>query len=436
MKFAFITPRYGAEIDSGAEHVCRLLAEAISERHDVDVLTTCARDGDTWANEYPEGADRVRGVLVRRFSAAPGRDPEALRSLAQRLHTTAHSRADELEWVRRSGSTSPGLVEYVKRHQRNYDALVFFSCSAGTTIHGLAVAPERSVLFPCARVEPALRLGVVREALDSPVSIGYMSAAERHLVHAYARRSPKAEEVIGVGVDALPESRYPRMQETESATPDADRGEASNEAAGDDDVPSHLSGRGVLFKRRHRLPGRFAFYGGPVVSENGTEELLEYFAGYVAQHGDTGPRGDGQDAMADLVIMGVKMMKMPAEPWLKLAGVLPERDRMAALEAADVAIAPDPDDIAAEHVLDSFGVGTPVLASARNLAAVEHCRRSNAGLYYTNRDEFVEGLRMIMTNARLRDALGRNGRRYVQQHYRWDAVLARFERLVGRVKSR
>jgi glycosyltransferase involved in cell wall biosynthesis len=109
---------------------------------------------------------------------------------------------------------------------------------------------------------------------------------------------------------------------------------------------------------------------------------------------------------------------------------------MAALEAADVSIAPDPDDIAAEHVLESFAVGTPVLASARNLAAVEHCRRANAGLYYANRDEFVGALRAMMTNTRLREALGRNGRRYVQQHYRWDAVLARFERLIARVKSR
>ena len=68
MKFAFITPRYGADVGSGAEHACRLIAEQVCERHDVDVLTTCARDRRNWKNEYSEGADRVRGVLVRRFS--------------------------------------------------------------------------------------------------------------------------------------------------------------------------------------------------------------------------------------------------------------------------------------------------------------------------------------------------------------------------------
>jgi len=432
VRFAFITPRYGPEIVAGGEHVCRMLAEQVCERHDVDVLTTCARDDETWKNSYPEGADRVRGVLVRRFMATGGREPEALRSLTERLDTSAHSRGDELEWVRRTGSSSPGLVEHLKRHQKNYDALVFFSYRAGTTIHGLAVAPERSVLFPCAQVEPALRLWVARETLDTPAAIGYVSTSERRLVRAHAPHRPRAEEVVGVGIDSAPESRYPRLHPAEPPPGEGEHERAEDETpdnAPPEDAPSHLSGRGVLFRRRHRLPDRFAFYGGRVDSDNGTEELLEYFAGYAEQNGAAAQP-------ASLVVMGVKMMKTPAEPWLQLAGVLLERDRMAALEAADVSIAPDPDDIAAEHVLESFAVGTPVLASARNLAAVEHCRRANAGLYYANRDEFVGALRAMMTNTRLREALGRNGRRYVQQHYRWDAVLARFERLIARVKSR
>ena len=58
--------------------------------------------------------------------------------------------------------------------------------------------------------------------------------------------------------------------------------------------------------------------------------------------------------------------------------MLPDRERMVAFEAADVTIAPASDDLLAESVLESFAVGTPVLASARNDAAVEHCRRANA----------------------------------------------------------
>ena len=40
---------------------------------------------------------------------------------------------------------------------------------------------------------------------------------------------------------------------------------------------------------------------------------------------------------------------------------------------------------------------------------------------------------MLMTNSRLRERLGQNGRQYIRQHQRWDAVLGRFERLIMRV---
>ena len=50
------------------------------------------------------------------------------------------------------------------------------------------------------------------------------------------------------------------------------------------------------------------------------------------------------------------------------------------------------------------------------------------GLYYANREEFAAALRTVMTNDRLRESLGQSGRRYVQQHYRWESVVGRFDR--------
>src|SRR5581483_11730175 len=170
--------------------------------------------------------------------------------------------------------------------------------------------------------------------------------------------------------------------------------------------------RGIPFRRRHRLYGPMALYGGRIEPDNGCEEMLEYFDSYAAADGDTA-----------LVLMGVKMMRVPDEPYIRQAGVLPERERMVAYEAADVTIAPGSDDPLALSVLESFAVGTPVLASARNEAAVEHCRRAGGGLYYGNRDEFVETLRTLMTRSKLREQLGRSGQQYVRNYYRWDAVI-------------
>jgi len=62
---------------------------------------------------------------------------------------------------------------------------------------------------------------------------------------------------------------------------------------------------------------------------------------------------------------------------------------------------------------------------------VEHCIRSNGGLYYADRDEFVEALSLLMADDRLRSAMGRNGREYVQANYRWDVILGKYDRLIG-----
>ena len=422
MKFAFITPRYGAEISTGVEHACRLIAEHVCERHDVDVLTTCARDHRTWKNEYSEGSDRVRGVLVRRFGVSQVPDHIGFDALSQRLNTSPHSRAEELEWVRLHGPWAPGLLEYLKRANRSYDVLVFFGLWHPLIVHGVDTAPERTVLFPYLQLQPALRFGLWPDLVRSVRGLGFFSESERRLLHSYVGVHHPCEEVVGIGVDPPPQQAYPRHQQDPN---DAIADDEEHVSDDESELPDYLHGRGIPFKRRHRLYGRFTLYGGRVESDNGCEEMLEYFDTFAASDND-----------ATLVLMGVKMMKVPEEPYVRLAGVIPDRERMTAYEAADVTIAPASDDLLAQSLLESLAVGTPVLANARNAAAVEHCRRAGAGLYYGNREEFVGALRLLTSNSQLREKLGGNGRAYIRSHHRWEGVLGRFDRLISRARPR
>jgi glycosyltransferase involved in cell wall biosynthesis len=289
-------------------------------------------------------------------------------------------------------------------------------------VHGIEIAAERAVVFPYLRLQPELRFRLWRDVLESVHGIGYFSDAERRLMRGYVGLAPRHDEVVGIGIDPPPMQSYPRhQQDPADVIVDEDEVSGDGVAALTDD---YLTQRGVPFRRRHRLYGSFALYGGRVEPDNGCEEMLEYFDSYAAA-----------DPEAMLVLMGVKMMKLPEEGYIRSAGVLPDRERMVAYEAADVTLAPSPDDLLSQPVLESLAVGTPVLVNAANQSAVEHCRRGGAGLYYRNREEFAEALRMIMSNSSLRARLGEGGKNYVRQHYRWDGVLGRFDRLIARVRK-
>ncbi len=218
MKIAFIVQRYGTEILGGSEYHCRLIAERLATKHEVEVLTTCARDYVTWKNEYPEGADRVRGVTVRRFAVAETRDIASFNQFSDWIFNNPHTADQEMEWLRRQGPWSPALLEYLKRHHQQYDALIFFTYLYAPTVLGLRVAPGRSILVPTAHDEPAIHLDLYKEVFTLPAAIAYNTEVERRFLETHFSIRAVAEETVGCGVD-LPHGRSGAAQPTRTPAP-------------------------------------------------------------------------------------------------------------------------------------------------------------------------------------------------------------------------
>lgn len=433
MKIAFIVQRYGTEVLGGSEYHCRILAERLAAQHDVEVLTTCARDYITWANEYPEGADRIRGVTVRRFASSATRDIAAFNEFSTWIFNHPHSHADELEWLKRQGPWCPALTEFLRRNHQQYDVLVFFTYLYAPTVLGLEVNPSRSVLVPTSHDEPAIRLNIYKDVFRRPAALMFNTDIERAFVHEQFADLPLLEEIVGVGIDLPQQQPYPRIPAPppdDEPMPSTAGGDATEpESSAEDeaatiDSPAHLRARGAVFRRRHRLYGPMVLYGGRIDPGKGCEELIQYFTEYVKDGGD-----------ATLVLMGAKLMVLPEEPFIRFAGRLSDRERLQALEAATVVICPSPYESLSLLALEAMSVGTPILVNARSAVLVEHCVRSNGGLYYADGDEFVESLKLLVGNDRLRAALGRNGVEYVRQNYRWDVVLEKYERVFAKIRN-
>jgi len=328
-----------------------------------------------------------------------------------------------MEWVRQQGPWCPALLEYLERNQQNYDVLIFFTYLYSPTLLGVRIAPQKSILVPTAHDEPAIHLDIYKEMFSAPAAIAYNTDPERRFLTTHFSIRAVEEETVGCGVDL-------QGKDTKDAkdTKEQDEEDAGEPVPDDEQPPSyrpHLAGRGVLFKRRHRLHGPMALYGGRIDAGKGCEELIEYFSSYVQDGGD-----------ASLVLMGVKLMPLPEEPFLHFAGRLPDNERLQALEAATAVVVPSPYESLSLLALEAFAVGTPVLANARSEVLVDHCQKSNAGLYYADRDEFVECLKLLVADPRLRAAMGRNGRAYVRRNYRWDVIISKYERMFAKLRAR
>ena len=276
---------------------------------------------------------------------------------------------------------------------------------------GLDIDPSRSILVPTAHNEPAIRLSIYKEMFKKAAAVAFNTEVEKNFLKTTFEFRSVAEETVGCGVDLMQDQSQPD-------DPDPEDDEEIHKR-----LAPHLRARGAQFRRRHRLQGQFLLYGGRIDAGKGCEELIEYFTSYKEQGGD-----------AQLALMGVKLMQLPEVPWVRFAGLLSERERLQALEAATIVVVPSPFESLSLLALEAMAVGTPVLCNARAEVLVEHCTNSNAGLFYQDRDEFVECAKLLLADDRMRDRMGRNGKEYVKKNYRWDVILQKYDRLIGSLR--
>jgi glycosyltransferase involved in cell wall biosynthesis len=385
VKIAFVVQRYGTEILGGSEYHCRLIAERMAARHEVEVLTTCARDYITWANEYPEGSERINGVTVRRFANKETRDIEAFNRYSEWIFHNPHTREDEMWWLEQQGPWCPPLLDYLGGHAQAYDAVIFFTYLYAPTVLGLQIAAERSILVPTAHNEPAIHLDIYKELFTRPKAIAFNTEVEKAFLKATFDIRAVAEETVGCGVDLL-------GGRTETAD-----------------------------TRQNTLPaGPFLLYGGRIDAGKGCDQLLDFFGTYKDEGGP-----------ATLVLMGAKLMPLPEVPWVRYAGLLSEADRLRALESATIVVVPSPFESLSLLALEAMAVRKPVLCNARADVLVDHCRRSNAGLFYSTREEFVECIHLLLAESALREQMGRNGKRYVDANYSWNVIMTKYDTLMA-----
>ncbi len=381
-RIALVPPRFGTDVIGGAEAVVADIGRGLARRGwDVEILTTCARDHFTWANEYPAGDSSVDGMTVRRFPTqtdTKGRHRKVIGDLI--LGGSPVSLVDQQLWINDSLRVS-GLWHHVADHVDDYRALVVAPYMFWTTFAVGQIAPERTILMPCLHDEAPARLEIFKPLFAGSRGLWFLTEPEQRLAESLFDL-PKRTLEIGAGV-AVPESYDPDG-----------------------------------FRSRHGLGNDFFYYAGRREWGKGWTDLLAAFERYAAAGG-----------RLDLVTSGVGDPEVPASLHGRVhdLGLLSALDRNSAMAAARAYVQPSALESFSLTVLEAWLAGTAVIANGASEVVSWHVERSGAGVRYHSADELAAYLDVFGADPALAADLAKPGRTYVLDHYRWDDVLDRIE---------
>jgi glycosyltransferase involved in cell wall biosynthesis len=388
-----VVQRYGDDVPGGAEALSRVLAERMAGRgHDVSVLTSCAIDYTTWADEYPAGTSIERGVRVRRLSVPRPRDPHRFGCLSQRVVDRTPAALVQRSWLVEEGPMLPSLHHALLDEASDHDVIAFFTYLYPPTVTGVPdVAHIRpTVVHPTAHDEAPIRIPLLRQLFDRADGLAFSTPEERALVRRRFRPTG-VDAVIGIGFDD-PDPR-----------PDPDS-----------------------FRRAFGLGDRpFLLYLGRIDPNKAADEAIDHFRRYKAAHpGDLA-----------LVMVGAPAMEVTASDDVIVTGFVSDELRAAAIAACLALVQPSYQESFSMALAEAWLAERPALVQGHCEVLAGLASRAGGAIPYRGPDEFAAALQLLVERPGLRERLGSSGRRHVLDEFGWDAVLDRYESLLDRART-
>lgn len=398
---AFIVQRYGIEVNGGAEHYCKQLAEKLAAFHQVIILTTCAIDYITWKPEYPPGLTEVDGIPVHRFAngtRARGRYVDFIRRKMMRrkwyqklarwtgllgwaernFEAYSVTEVDEMKWLERQGPACPELIHYLQQHQQQYDALFFITSLYYPTAVGVKVAPRKSIMVPTLHDERTSYFPLYQNVMQQPEWILYSAPSEKKLGERIYNIAGKKNAITGIGVN-----------------------------------PVEITDAGNTILEKYHIISPFVIYIGRIDSAKGCKELFAFFQKYKYEYKDP----------LQLVVVGRAHMQLPNHPDIIFTGFTDDQTKWQLLTKSLLLIMPSRYESLSMVLLESFYAHKPVIANARCEVLKDHIDISQGGFAYHDYSDFSKGLHQLVTNQNMLQQMGEAGYQYVDSYYNWNVII-------------
>jgi glycosyltransferase involved in cell wall biosynthesis len=387
-KLAIVVPRYGKSLGGGAETLMRELAHKLIEHgvvKQIEVWTTCALDHRTWENVLPAGVEQDELITVRRFPVDP-RDLEVFIRAEQVIHQRLGLHInDQLSWLAESVN-SKALYSHIAKNGESFDLILFAPYLFATTFWGAMIFPERSAIVPCLHDEPYAYLEIFNILFHKVRGLIFNAQAEGELANRlYGLGQIEAKGgVVGMGFEPI--DKIPLLSE---------------------EVRQKINNQ------------QFILYSGRKEQGKNLDLLIENYRFYIEQN-------PSSNLLFVIIGSGEINFCQPLPSGVLDLGFVSEEQKKALMHNALVLCQPSTNESFSIVLMESWQLRTPVLVHADCAVTKEHVCNSSGGLYFANREEFNEILKIMQSDKNLRDTLGIAGEKYVSTVYSWSAVVARF----------
>lgn len=390
MKVAIINQRYGLEVNGGSELYSRQIAERLIAKYDVEVLTSCSVEYQKWANYYKEGVETINGVTVRRFKTHHERNVKRFTQLDIAIHNNPRVGTDISDpWIEEVGPYCPDLVEYVDKHQDEYDAIIIVTYLYYPAVKSIARVKDKVIFIPTAHQEPFIHFKMYEQVFAAPQAYVFLTPEEKLLVHSLFRNEHIPYEVCGVGVD----------------------------------VPANTNAK--RFKDKTGLDN-YIIYVGRIDEGKDCPRMFKYFIEYKKR-----VKSD-----LKLVLMGKEVVPVPKHEDIISMGFVSDEDKFDGIQGAKALILPSKYESLSISVLEAMTLSVPVIVNGICDVLKGHCVKSNAGLYYRNYYEFETCLEYLLEHPAEYEIMCKNAARYVKDNFQWPDIMAKFDRLIEYVANK
>ncbi len=386
-KIAIINQRYGLEVNGGSELYSRQIAERLIAKYDVEVLTSCAVEYVKWSNYYNEGVEQINGVTVRRFKTLHEREPKVFSALDSMMLSNPHIEEEISEqWIEHMGPYCPDLVEYVDKHQDEYEAIIVVTYLYYTAVKSIVRIKNKAIFIPTAHQEPFIHFDMYKKVFGAADAFVFLTDEEKDLVHSIFHNENVPYEVMGVGVEV------PEVVDSER------------------------------FKKKYNLDN-YLIYVGRIDEGKDCPRLFKYFIEYKRR-----VKSD-----LKLVLMGKAVCDIPKSPDIISLGFVSEEDKFDGIKGAKALILPSKFESLSISVLEAMTLSVPVIVNGICDVLKGHCVKSNGGLYYKNYFEFEGCINYMMEHPEEYAIMCKNARKYVEDYFQWDDIMKKFDRIIERV---